>query len=780
MKTLSLDGEWRLACYWRHQWRMRSLSPALSRPMLSDLPARVPGSIHADLQRAGLIPDPHHGASAFASEWIPQRDWSLRRQVTVPADFTGTLTLECDGLDYAGTVLIDGQEFASFEGTHLRHRFDLTGRVTPGQTFELEIIIDAAPVVDSQCGYTSRTRLLKPRFNYAWDWCTRVINLGIWQSVRLVARGEARLEHLRVLPRAADDLRTGVVTLAGELTGADASIRYQLTREEGTSVVEGRFDATGAFSHTFEVPDVALWWPATHGQQPLYRLVIEAIDARGQVSDRVERTIGFKRVRWLQNPGGPESAEPYLCEINGVPVFLRGANWVPLSPLYGSVTREQYERFLRLYRDMHANILRVWGGAILERPEFYETCDRLGILVWQEFPLSSSGLDDYPPEDPETIRTIERIAADWIERRAHHASHLLWCGGNELQKKITFDGQIESVPVDYSHPLIAALERVVERLDPGKRFLATSSTGPLFYAHAKNYGRGLHHDVHGPWANLPLEERNVYWNRDDSLFRSEVGAPGSAGLDALRRHAGQIRQANSPDAALWPPSPTNPEWTIPASAWAPLDDVTHAFGPLPDEPASLPDLVAASQYLQAESYRVAAEAARRAFPYRSGFIIWMGHDCVHNTSNNSVIEYDGTLKPAYHTLAHVWAPRHVSLRVDAVSFRPGETFQADVYVHDETVRTASSPPGSRVRVELCSLAGTCIEHLELPVRPGAENECVGQASWTLPELPERAFQVRLIWDIADPPVERNYVFSQQYAHPLAPLLPLLRRQSADA
>lgn len=784
MKVLSLNGaDWRLEAYWINQWRIRPLSAQLSRPMLTDIPAAVPGAIHADLRAAGIIPDWQAGSASFASEWVSNRDWVLKKTVEVPADFAGTLCLEFDGLDYAGSVRIDGKDIGRFEGTHLRHRLELPG-VKPGQRFELSLLFEAAPPLDGQIGWTSRTRLFKPRFGYWWDWCSRIINVGIWQDARLVARSAGRFDGVRVLARVDDDLHTGRLQIVGATSGAVSRLRATLTDGERI-VCRSEVALAGAgFDIACNVPDVKLWWPATHGDQPLYDLTVELLDSSGAVTDRLERRIGFKHVRWAQNADAPRDAEPYTCVVNGVPIFLRGVNWVPLSPLYGLPDAAAYDTRIRQYRHMNCNLLRVWGGAILERHEFYDACDRHGLLVWQEFPLSSSGLDDRPPDDAETIHQLERIATEYIERRGHHASHLLWCGGNELQKKVLIEGIETSVPVDATEPLMQAWLRRIDRLDPGKRFLVTSSTGPRFYAFAENYGKGLHHDVHGPWANVPLAERHAYWNNDDSLFRSEVGAPGCASVTALERYVDRgIPLATSPPAAasqpprsfrevLWPPDTSNPAWLIPAATWVPWDEVTREFGPIEGGASRLGEIVKASRYLQAESYRYAAEAARRAWPHRSGFVIWMGHDMLHCTCNNSAIEVDGGSKPAADWLRLAYGPRHVSLRTERFSYLPGADFSGEVWVHAEQNTRPRVTGASRVTARLLDLRGRLIHEAAADITDLSESARVLTLSWPVRAAEFDLFVVTLEWVLGDAVVRNAYLMSQKEAHPLAPLLSL--------
>ncbi len=133
--------------------------------------------------------------------------------------------------------------------------------------------------------------------------------------------------------------------------------------------------------------DVDLWWPNGYGDQPRYALVVELLDAAGDVLDRAERTVGFRHIAWQPCMDAPEDADPWLCVVNGQPIFLQGVNWTPIRPNFADVGAAAYEKRLKLYRDLHVNVLRVWGGAVLEREVFYDLCDALGL----------SGLAGVPP-----------------------------------------------------------------------------------------------------------------------------------------------------------------------------------------------------------------------------------------------------------------------------------------------------------------------------------------------------------------------------------------------
>ena len=340
----------------------------------------------------------------------------------------------------------------------------------------------------------------------------------------------------------------------------------------------------------------------------------------------------------------PEDADPWLCVVNGQPIFLQGVNWTPIRPNFADVGAAAYEKRLKLYRDLHVNVLRVWGGAVLERELFYDLCDALGLLVWQEFPLSSSGVDNYAPDDEHSVAALTEIARSYITRRRHHVSLLAWCGGNELMDDKNGNRKAGGRPLGLEHPMPKALHDVVEALDPTRRFLPTSASGPRESANEKEFGTGVHWDVHGPWQAVgTLDETwQDYWRDDDALMRSEVGAPGPSPAELIRRYAG--------DVDPYPGTFGNSLWRR-TSWWIEWPQFIAEMG---REPETLQEYVAWGQQRQAQALSIAAGACKDRFPRCGGFIVWMGHDSFPCTSNTSVVDFDGNPKPAAFALADVF------------------------------------------------------------------------------------------------------------------------------
>lgn len=630
---------------WSAGTSMETGAPVL--PDVGAVPATVPGSVQAALRRAGLLPDWNLGMAARQCEWVENRSWIF--STTLPAAMLrGGRTaaiLRLDGLDGEGRVLVNGRLAGAFSNAFIPHRFDLAPFLTADADARLDIVFEPPPRWLGQICRTSQIRDWKPRFNYGWDWTSRVVQIGIWDDAVLELTDGAALDDVRC--ETAVENGRGVVAVAGTAVGATRGVTVSLAeRGSGRRVAERTCTAAElAAGIRLDGLDVDLWWPNGLGAQPLYDVAVELPADDGTVADAVRRTVGFRTVAWQPCAGAPAAADPWICTVNGRPVFLQGVNWTPVRPNFADVPEAGWKRRLDIYKDMGCNILRVWGGAVLETGAFYDACDERGLMLWQEFPLSSSGLDNWPPEDPQVIDEIAGIAASYVGRRRHHPALILWCGGNELQGGLDGSKAGTGKPVDAAHPLIARLADTVRRLDPARRFLPTSSSGPRFFAEERDYGRGLHWDIHGPWklAGGTLEAHRRYWSHDDALFRSEAGCPGASSADLILRYAGDA-------ASPFPASLENPLWSR-TSWWFDWPEFARENG---RDPRTLEEYVEWSQRRQAEGLAIAARACKERFPKCGGFIVWMGHDSFPCTCNTSVIDFEGNPKPAALALRDVF------------------------------------------------------------------------------------------------------------------------------
>src|SRR5581483_3781251 len=526
------------------------------------------------LVRAGVVPSPYHERDSLLAEWVPERAWIYRTRFRADAPL-----LRFDGVDYSCTVFADGAELATHEGLFAPFDVELRDQAD-GAEHVLAVVIHHAPASEPQVGRTSRVRVHKPRMNYGWDFCPRLVHQGIWRSVALVDAKRSGHPSVRLVDG------VGLVELDGEVL--------------------------------LRVDEPELWWPNGLGEQRLYE-----VDGM---------RVGFRTVQ----------LDGYQLVVNGRPVYIKGWNWCPLDALYGVPRPEKLERLLRLARDANVNLLRVWGGGLIETAEFYELCDRFGLLVWQEFSQTSSGIESVPATDARFVGRMAAEARAIVPARRRHPSLALWCGGNELAAKR--EGRLDDVPLDGSHPVLAALEATVRELDPGRGWLPTSPSGPRFLNRLDVIAEDPdgQHDVHGPWEHQGLRDHYALYDAGTAILHSEFGVEGMTNREA---HEQLI---DAPHRL--PADRSNPVYEHLGAWWNNAQLVQECFG---GRIGDLETLRRASQWLQYDGLRYAVEAnMRRA---RSvGVIPWQFNESFPNAWCTSAVDWRGEPKPAYFGVARAY------------------------------------------------------------------------------------------------------------------------------
>lgn len=483
---------------------------------------------------------------------------------------------------------------------------------------------------------------------------------------------------------------------------------------EGRLVGETVVDAA-ADTAQVRIPNPQLWWPNTVGDQPLYDVTVTLSDSIGE-ADQTGRRIGFRTAELVRNATAPETALPYTAVVNGVTVPLIGWNWTPADSLFGSIEEARVEYLLSLAAASGARLVRVWGGGLIETEHFYATCDRLGLLVWQEFSQSSSRMQSAPSTDPAFVALMRAEAEAVIPTRVHHPSLLIWGGGNELDE--------HGVPLsDDRSPVLAALSETVARLDPDRAWLPTSPTGPEFH---NRLGRiqadpDGQHDVHGPWEHQGLVGHYTLANAGTNLAHTEFGVEGMTNLRSL--------EALVPEADRWPADRTNPVYRHLGEWWNNADQVVRLFGGRPD---TLESLNRASQLLQATGLQYSVEADRRRFPRCSMVLPWQLNESFPNAWCTTAVDFRGDPKPAYFAVARAFERRRATLRVDraVAAGEPALSVEAWLWAEDAV------GAGSHVMLRALGLDGSVLAESRFVAPAIGDPEPVGTLTVPTTDLPD--------------------------------------------
>ncbi|SFJ76740.1 beta-mannosidase [Paenibacillus sp. UNC496MF] len=738
--------QWELKGYW--PWvPLKGVSMEIGDELLGVtewMPATVPGGVHVDLFRAGFIEDPYRDLNSLHCEWVENRWWMYRCRFQMPAVEGETIELVCKGLDYEALVYFNGNLLGAHKGMYHPAVFDITSLVRQAGPADIRIVLKQAPDEMAQIGKTSETFTQKSRFNYKWDFSTRLVNLGLWDDVVIRVKQSHYLDNIHVATDVEDgmgiiDISNAVQTAAGDCAAGNRGLRLHIavTDPAGSPVFEWE-DAIvpGGKTVRARVEAPQLWYPNGYGPQPLYRVRMTLRDGSRVLDDKQLRT-GIRKLRYLPNDDSPESALPYTFVVNDRRIYIKGANVTPLDHLYGNVSPERYEWLIRLAAEANLNMLRVWGGGVIEKTVFYELCDRLGILVWQEFIQSSSGVDNIPSKRPEFLELLRETAKAALKDRRNHVSLAVWSGGNELMSA-------PNQPSDYGDSNLAMLRELVEAYDPQRMFLPTSASGPVQYITEE---KGVSHDVHGHWKYQGNPGHYKLYAESDNLFHSEFGVDGLSTGRSLRKFLSprHLTPASMTSDLVWR---HHGEW------WDTYKRDTAFFGGLDH----LDLFAACSQWIQAEGLRFILEANRRRKFKNSGSIIWQLNEPWPNISCTNLIDYYHEPKMAYYWVKQAFATNHASLDYRKLDFSPGEAFSAPVYIHH-----SGDPSAYTVRCELLTVTGEWLHEQTFQGMTERDKAvCAGQLIFTVPPVANELFFVRLTCIMegnASEEVPNLYIFS---------------------
>lgn len=763
MKQILLnDLKWEVKGYW--PWvPLKGTSMELGQELMGVtdwMPATVPGGVHYDLYRQGWISNPYEELNSLSCEWVENRWWVYRTTLKHPELKASRVELVFQGLDYEAAVYADNILLGEHKGMFEPAVFDVTDLLSERESLEISVLLKQAPDEMGQIGKTSATFTQKSRFNYKWDFSTRLVNVGIWDDVVLRVHRDCSWQDVSITTDAEFGENDGQVSgrisiqanikqMAGpERTGRlTASITCSDPKGNPLLVQTYSVLAGGVVNAELEIPEPQLWYPNGYGEQPLYSLELKLMDEDDIELDTRSLQTGIRKLNYILNEGSPDNALPYTVVINGCKIYIKGVNMTPLDHLYGNVTVEQYQQMIHLMKAAHINLVRVWGGGIIEKKAFYDLCDVNGIMVWQEFIQSSSGIDNIPSKQPEFLELLRKTACTALCDKRNHVSLTVWSGGNELMSE-------PNKPSDLSDSNLAMLKGLVEQYDPQRLFLPTSASGPVEYI---TEAKGQGHDVHGYWKYMGNPYHYELYGSNDNLLHSEFGVDGLSSLKSLEKFLNEANQqpVSMENSAVWR---HHGEW------WDTLSREEEMFGSMND----LKQFSACSQWMQAEGIRFVLEANRRRKFRNSGSIVWQFNEPWPNVSCTNLVDYYGETKMAYHWVKQAFRPQHASLDYRSLLLTPGTRFHGNVFVH--------GVDGGKVKVdaEVLDATGRSLYRQTFEAEGDKDRAvCVGELNFSVPEPEDLLYFVRLSFRNIEEESQQNlYVFSTANQHLYAPALNL--------
>ena len=654
--AITLNGEWRLTYNNIHDKSVK---------WDRWITAQVPGDVHLDMLRAGLILDPLISDNNKSIKWMEELEWTYKKSFNMPPEnITGCIELVCDGLDTSCDIWLNGAKVGSSNNALVQHRFDISSHVKAGQN---EIVVRIDPGFKAVEGKDvdrfkrtwngwdlRRPWIRKAQQTYYWDVSPRMVTCGIWRDIYIESFHKATLRDSYTVSKIEGEFDTEIEIEAfadgGYVLQMDVyDENVNLTEKTNVTLKKGLNKQTLKTA----VSNPKLWWPNGMGEQHLYHVNIKVFDAAGRLLDTKSYRHGIRTIKIVQEKlNDKESAFTFV--VNGVKIFCKGGNWVPSDCIYGRINKADEVKLLTYARDANFNMMRVWGGGVYPDTWFYETCDELGIMVWQDF-MYACGY--YPDDEKEFMDNITVETEKVVRKFRNHAALAIWCGNNEVQQmhKDLNKKNYQELRLYGAKIFDEVLPAACSKLDP-KTYYHAGSPYPVLQE-----GKYLKGDQH-EWAytlswldakkgNLWDESRKTMrlWDyaEENYKFVSEFGFYGPSNLSSVRRFMGQHPVKLDSEVYLHHVNYFAVDF---------IEEMLKRFYKKRDV-YSVEEFTVAGQMLQGEILKYILEELRSRMHVCSGSLFWEYNDTWPHVGY-APVDYYLNVKPVYYYMRDAFAHLH--------------------------------------------------------------------------------------------------------------------------
>lgn len=629
------------------------------------IPVTAPGDVYLALIEAGRLPHPFEGRNEAAAGWVRDREWWWKTAFeAAPARPDEEVELVFEGLDTFASIYLDGRLIGTTDNMFRTWRFEISERLADGGPHVLSIRFDPPAVAvqpqdlpvwsafTDRVSRSHRNLMRKAQFGWGWDWGPDLPTVGIWKPVRIERHAAAILRDVAFNTVSLNETRAETrIRVDVETRGAvDLRVSIDVHDADGRLVVTRSVTAAEAADLSLSIPHPRLWWTADLGDQPLYALTVRLVEGEATLDQRYQ----FVGLRTLAVDTSPDPDTPgdslFRFVLNGVPIFAKGACWVPTTSFVAEVDEDRYRRLIGQAVHANMNMIRVWGGGIYEPDIFYDLCDQRGVLVWQDFMFACA----HYPEDDQTLENVRGEVVDQVRRLRNHACLALWCGNNESQAmhsiNATLSGDTTKLSgTTYYDRLIPDL---LADLDPTTPYWPGSPSGgpnPNSMRAGDVHDWTVWHgvppipdaDLVGGFDQTPEGVAYTRYAEDTASFVSEFGIQAAPAMATLKRWMA------ADDLMLGSQGFLERVKDEAQKADAMMASVTGL-------PTTLQDYVDFTQWTQAEGLKFGIEHFRRRKPHCSGALIWQFNDCWPCVSW-SLVDYDGVEKASYHAVRRAFA-----------------------------------------------------------------------------------------------------------------------------
>ncbi|MEO9501371.1 beta-mannosidase [Nonlabens ulvanivorans] len=614
-----------------------SLLKEVDYSLISDS-VQIPSTVHKEL--LPFIKHPFQGNNEDSLQWITEEDWIYETVFALDKETLTKehITINFEGIDTYASIELNGHEILETDNAFLNWQVDVKAFLE--EENELYVTIKSPIEIEKQKAeanpYTlpegNRVYTRKAQYQYGWDWGPKLNTMGIWKPVYLEAYDDFKIDDVYIKQNFVQD-STANLTAQIKLSDKRTELLHYKIKVNDSLYWEQDYQPKAQedeFEIHFEIPQVQLWWPHNIGEPYLYDIEV-LVYKEGKLIDSQKLKTGIRTIELVNEPD--EHGTSFFFKVNDVPVYMKGANYIPQNSMQDLVTDDHYEKLLSDVKEANMNMLRVWGGGIYENDIFYEKCDEKGILVWQDFMFACTMY----PGNARFRESVTNEITQQITRLRNHSSIALWCGNNETSEawhnwgwqEGRSQAERDSIWEDYRAIFQIAMPKYVSEL-----------TNEPYWESSPEYGRGnpkyeFEGDAHDwrVWHDAyPFEHFEEHVPR----FMSEFGFQSHPSYEAIRyiNNDGTIN-IKSDDYSSHQKHARGNEL---------IREYMERDFPVPTNDE---DYVYVSQLLQAYGISKGIQAHRRAKPYNMGTLYWQLNDCWPVVSWSS-IDYFGNWKALHY------------------------------------------------------------------------------------------------------------------------------------
>ena len=647
LREIKLDSNWTFRRTGEKKW----------------MPAKVPGTIHTDLFANNKIPDPFFGINEKKIQWIDTCDWEYQCLFTLSQDqlAQNKFEIQFDGLDTYAKIFLNNSLILTTDNMFRFWKTDVQKKLKVGENkliVRFESSVKKGKILAKKLAHTlpgeEKVFTRKAQYHYGWDWGPRFVTCGIWKNVRLFSVGTPFMSDIHFTQKSLSDSMAKLEFVCTVHSSAAKNFSINIHEEKNEhqntySIIQTKY-FSGAIEYTIEyfLPNPELWWCRGTGDPHLYDFTFSLFDSKMKPVDAKKITLGLRTLELIQDKDSIGTS--FYFRLNGVPVFMKGANYIPQDNFVTRVVAKDYQTLIKSSVEANMNMLRVWGGGIYADDEFYDQCDRNGILVWQDFMFACAMY----PGDSAFTNNVKSEVSEQVKRLRNHASIALWCGNNEIdegwnnwgwQKEFNYSFKDSTrIGDDYKFLFEKTIPDILDTEMPSHNYV--SSSPQIGWGNKKSLTQGDSHYWGVWWGMEPFE----LYDQKVGRFMSEYGFQGMPPLETFK----QISDEK--------------DWSLASAAVKNHQKHPTGFQTIQTylerdykQPKDFENYIYVSQLLQAEGIKTAMEAHRRAKPYCMGSLYWQFNDCWPVTSWSS-IDYFGNRKALYYSAQHSFSTILVSVK----------------------------------------------------------------------------------------------------------------------